>query len=124
MTGREAFIGLMDKTFEDCPDFFGQNETAALAMKYYESLKNAPSKEPKVITENGAIILKFVQENKDTYNNVFTSKSLGEAIGLGSKVVSGAMRKLVTDGFFEKVGTNPVSYSVTDKGINFNSFDN
>lgn len=119
MTAREAFINEVENLLFD-----SHKNLSDSAMKYFESLKNAPSKEPKVITENGAIIVKFVQANKDTYNNIFTAKSLGEAVGLGSKVVSGAMRKLVTDGFFEKVGANPVSYSLTDKGANFTEFDN
>lgn len=124
MTSREAFIECMDEQFEACPDLFGQDEVAELAMKYYESLKNLPTKEPKLITENGAKILKYVQENKDIYNNIFTARSMGEGIGISSKVISGAMRKLVTDGFFEKVGANPVSYSITEKGMNFSEFDN
>lgn len=126
MTNREAFIKLIQTEIFDRADIYTENdaELFTAAQKYFETLKNMPTKEPKIITENGAAILKFVQENKDTYNNIFTSKSLGEAIGLGSKVVSGSMRKLVADGFFEKVGANPVSYSITDKGLNFNSFDN
>ena len=34
--------------------------------------------------------------------------------------VSGAMRKLVTDGFVEKVGQDPVIYSITENGKNIN----
>ena len=33
-----------------------------------------------------------------------------------SRTVSGAMRKLVTDGYVEKIGTSPVVYSVTQAG--------
>ena len=78
----------------------------------YDSIKN------RVITNLDSS--SFAQ----SYNNIFTAKSLGEAIGLGSKVVSGSMRKLVLDGFFEKIGANPVSYAITEKGLSFNSFDN
>lgn len=126
MNSREAFIKLIQSEIFDNADRYIENDAELfnLAQKYFETLKNVPTKEPKVITDIGAIILKFVQENKDTHNNVFTAKSLGEAIGLGSKVVSGSMRKLVLDGFFEKIGANPVSYAITEKGLNFNSFDN
>ena len=57
------------------------------------------------------------ERNKDTYNNIFTARGMGDGIGIGSKVVSGAMRKLVTDGYVEKMGENPVVYSLTDKGM-------
>ena len=126
MNSREAFIKLIQSEIFDNADIYIENdaELFSLAKKYFETLKNMPTKEPKIITDNGAIILKFVQEDKDIYNNIFTAKSLGEAIGLGSKVVSGSMRKLVLDGFFEKIGANPVSYAITEKGLNFNSFDN
>jgi Mn-dependent DtxR family transcriptional regulator len=33
-------------------------------------------------------------------------------------MVSGAMRKLVTDGYVEKVGESPVIYMLTEKGKN------
>ena len=124
MTSREAFIEIMDLKLNECPKIFGNDEKGKLALNYYESFKNLPTKEPKLITENGVKILKYAQENKDTYNNIFTARGMGDGIGIGSKVVSGAMRKLVTDGFFEKVGANPVSYSITEKGMNFSEFDN
>jgi predicted transcriptional regulator len=37
---------------------------------------------------------------------------------VSSRAVSGAMRKLVTDGFVEKVGQDPVMYALTDAGRN------
>jgi DNA-binding PadR family transcriptional regulator len=33
--------------------------------------------------------------------------------------VSGAMRKLVTDGFVEKMSDEPVIYTLTEKGKNY-----
>ena len=38
---------------------------------------------------------------------------------MNSKSVSGTMRKLVSDGYFSKSGSNPVMYSLTDKGKEF-----
>ena len=38
-------------------------------------------------------------------------------MGVSSRSVSGAIRKLVNDGFVEKVSTDPVLYSITTKGI-------
>ena len=126
MNSREAFIKLIQSEIFDKEDIYIDNddELFSLAKQYFETLKNVSSKEPKLITENGMKILKYAQENKGTYNNIFTARGMGDGIGIGSKVVSGAMRKLVTDGFFEKVGANPVSYSITEKGMNFSEFDN
>ena len=44
------------------------------------------------------------------------AKDIGEGLFISSRAVSGAIRKLVTDGFVEKVGENPVLYSITEKG--------
>ena len=37
---------------------------------------------------------------------------------MSSRTVSGAMRKLVTDGFVEKIGQDPVMYTLTEQGKN------
>jgi predicted transcriptional regulator len=46
------------------------------------------------------------------------AKDIAEGLFINSRAVSGAMRKLVTDGFVEKLGENPVIYSITEKGKN------
>ena len=37
---------------------------------------------------------------------------------VSSRTISGAIRKLVTDGYVEKVGQEPVIYALTEKGKN------
>ena len=37
---------------------------------------------------------------------------------ISSRTVSGSIRKLVNDGFVEKVGQDPVIYSITEQGKN------
>lgn len=119
MTGKEKFFKEIDEMLKACPDLFGQSEESFAALDYYDSLKSA-KKEPKIITPNGAKILKFMQENYELYNNVFNSKGIGESIDCGSRTVSGSMQKLKKDGFVKKIdGNSPVSYSITDKGISF-----
>jgi predicted transcriptional regulator len=61
-----------------------------------------------------------MQQNKELRNNVFNAKDVGEGLGVTSRTASGAMRKLVTDGYVEKIGTNPVIYSLTTSGITVN----
>ena len=58
-----------------------------------------------------------MKENKDTYKNLFKAKDVGEGLGIASRTASGAMRKLVTDGYIEKVGADPVVYAITQSGI-------
>ena len=46
-------------------------------------------------------------------------EEIGEGIFMSGRSVSGSMRKLVTDGYVEKVGTNPVCYGLTDTGRDY-----
>lgn len=66
------------------------------------------------MTENGEKVLTWMLENEKEYSNVFSAKAIGEGLFVSSRVVSGTMRKLITDGYVEKTGQNPVSYSLTD----------
>ncbi len=111
MSEREIFIAEIEEKINN------GLELSEAAIKYFEKMKEAPAKRD--ITENGEKILKYAQENAESFNNVFTSKSIGENIQMSSRTVSGAMRKLVTDGFFDKEGNNPVMYKITDKGLSY-----
>ena len=89
---------------------------------FEEILKNvAPNQ--KGITENGLKILKVMKNNCEKYNNIFTSKNIGEFLFMSPRSVSGSMKKLITDGYVIKLGLNPVSYGLTDLGKNY-KFDN
>ena len=44
------------------------------------------------------------------------AKDIGEGLFISSRAVSGAIRKLVTDGYVEKIGQDPVVYALTEKG--------
>jgi Mn-dependent DtxR family transcriptional regulator len=52
----------------------------------------------------------------DKLNNMFKAKDIAEGIFVSSRSVSGAIRKLVTDGFVEKTGQDPIIYSLTTAG--------
>ena len=86
--------------------------------KLYDEVTNISRAQK--MTKNGAAVLKFLQTRPD---ESFTAKSLGEEMGSNSRSVSGAMRKLVTDGYVEKVGANPTVYKISQKGIEY-IFDN
>lgn len=84
---------------------------------YLEILENEEVKEKSPITDNGKIILKFLQEHQET--KAFKAKDIAEELVLSSRGVSGSLRKLVTDGFCEKIGKDPIFYSITEKGKKF-----
>ena len=58
----------------------------------------------------------IMMEKNEAYLNVFTSKQLGELLFMTARSVSGAMRKLVTEQYVVKSGTNPVTYNLTPEG--------
>lgn len=86
------------------------------ARLYWEAFCGTTETEKPMFTDNGKLILKWMQEN--TSDPMLRAKDIAEGLFIGSRAVSGAMRKLVTDGFVEKVGQDPVIYSITEKGKN------
>ncbi len=84
-------------------------------LKIYDELRgnNKP-----LFTDTGLQILEYLQ-SCGTKN--LKAKEIGERMNVPSRKISGAMRKLATDGFVEKTtGQNPVIYNLTEKGLNFN----
>jgi predicted transcriptional regulator len=47
------------------------------------------------------------------------SKDIAAGLGLSSRAVSGTLRKLVNDGFVDKMGKDPIIYTITEKGTNY-----
>jgi hypothetical protein len=70
----------------------------------------------KTFTENGLKIFECMKENEQKYINVFKAKEIGELLFMTPRSVSGSMKKLIADGFVEKVGANPVAYGLTELG--------
>ena len=85
------------------------------AIEFYNELKN---KLAKTFTENGAKILKCMQDNVEPYLNTFSSKQLGELLFMPPRSISGSIRKLITNGYVEKHAGNPITYGLTDEGRN------
>jgi len=120
MTKKEAFISMIEVLLDNplvTQDFEEDKEIYKKALEYFEELKSAPATQKPEITENGAKILKYMQENYQKYNNVFKSKEIGEGLFISSRSVSGSMKKLITEGFVNKIGTDPVAYEISQKGI-------
>ena len=51
------------------------------------------------------------------HNNILKAKDIGEGLFCSSRTVSGAIRKLITDGYVSKTAGTPVCYSLTDLGM-------
>lgn len=111
MSKKEEFFKEIDRLLEN-------NKISENAYEYYNLLKDATQDAAAAqFTEKGWLILDFMYHNKTTYNNVFKAKDIGNGIGFSGRTISGSMRKLVTDGYVEKLGKNPISYIITQDGI-------
>lgn len=108
MTSREKFI----KEVENLSTLLSDE-----ALEYFESLKAVPAKPE--ITEKGLEILQAMRSEVEARNNLFKAADVGEILGKPAKAVSGSLRKLVTDGFVEKIGEKPIVYALTEKGKTF-----
>lgn len=82
---------------------------------YWEAFQSETGEVNKpAFTDSGKLILQYMQDNLDT--SMLKARDIAEGLFISSKKVSGAMRKLVTDGYVEKVGQNPTIYMITEKG--------
>lgn len=112
MSKKNAFIEEITKLLMDAPE----NYLSEDALDFWNGLQASGSDKPQ-FTDNGKLVLQYMRDNKEQYNNLFKAKDIGEGLGISSRTASGAMRKLVTDGYVEKIGNAPVVYSLTDTGI-------
>ena len=117
MRKKEKFIKFIDELLQNNPNALDED-----AMAFFLALKQQDEARAD-FTDKGKMILVFIQENKELYNNVFQAKTIGEGLGIPSRSISGSIRKLVSDGYVEKLGTNPSVYSLTQKGAEVR-FDN
>lgn len=88
------------------------------AIAYFNAFKSTQDKkaDKPQFTDNGKLILKAMIENNEERVNMFSAKQIAEYAFITSRQVSGAIRKLVADGYCEKVGQDPIIYSLTDLG--------
>lgn len=104
------FFDYVDETVCSMPDNIKQTFEELKEMFEHE-VKNKP-----LFTENGLEILKYLQS---CGIKRMKAKEIAEGMNTTSRRVSGGIRKLVTDGFVDKGGQNPVIYTLTNKGKNF-----
>ena len=125
MTKKEAFIKIIQTEIFDRTDIYAENypDEYEHAASLWEDFKDGKVKNSEAMTENGKKLLSWMQENVDTMTNLFTSKEAAEALFTSGRSIAGSMRKLVNDGYVEKTGKDPVQYSLTEAGKNY-QFDN
>lgn len=121
MSKKEKFIEMVEVLIKNSEndDLRGYEE----ALEYFEVFKSVKETEKPKFTDNGKKILQYMQNNKDKYSNMFKAKEIGEGLFISSRGASGALRKLVTDGYVEKMGEDPVVYTLTKLGIDIKFTD-
>lgn len=121
MSKKRQFISLVEKLFEDSDLYEYQSETLNVedAIAYFTGFKETKEVEKPLFTENGKNILVYMQKNKEEKNNLFKASDIGEGLFVSSRSVSGAIRKLVTDGYVEKIGETPITYTLTKQGEDY-----
>lgn len=109
----EVFLNYFEELLEQVN--IKLEDTPQDVQDFYEVLKSSKDGESEKVTftEIGVQILEFMQ--RSTLKN-FKAKDIAEGTMLPSRKVSGAMRKLVTDGYVEKYGAKPVNYMISSKG--------
>lgn len=118
MTKKDAFITIVKKEIFDNPAIYAENYPKLYedAKIYFDVLAGTGDTEKSKFTSIGKQVLIFMRENKEIYNNLFTCKAMSEGLSIASRSISGGCRKLVNDGYLEKMGENPVVYSLTEAG--------
>ena len=120
MTKREKFIEFVEHMMTQMNFSASELEEHKEAIDFFASLKATTAEQEKpLFTEKGKIIFQFMKDNKETYNNMFKAKDIGEKLAICSRGAAATIRKLITDGYVEKFGDEPVVYSLTTLGENF-----
>lgn len=114
MSKKSKFIEFVDDALFSKVDI---NEVDSDIVAYWEALKGTDDVEKPTFTDNGKLVMEYLKGLPEG-GPALKSREIAEALFVSSRSVSGAMRKLVTDGFVEKIGQDPVMYSLTEKGKN------
>lgn len=113
MNKYEKFLNYFDWLIKNCKQPVNLPDEV---QDVYNTLRAHQEVEKPLFTENGLLIFKYLR-NCDAKS--LKARDIADGMQISSRVVSGAVRKLVSDGYVDKYGSNPVFYSLTDKGKKF-----
>lgn len=111
---KQEFIDFLNALMAAAPKVVEEKMTENVKA-YIETIVSNKNDKPE-LTDNGKIILDYMQKSDSP---MLKAKDVAEGLFISSRAVSGSLRKLVNDGFCEKVGTDPVVYTLTEKGKNY-----
>ena len=111
---KQEFIDFLNALMEAAPDVVEEKMNDNVKA-YIDALIDKKGEKP-ALTDNGKMVLKYLQNAEP---GLYKAKDIADGLFVASRNVSGAMRKLVSDQFVEKMGESPVLYSLTEKGKNF-----
>ena len=111
---KQEFLDFLNALIAAAPDVADKLMTENVKA-YIDALTDKKAEKP-ALTDNGKLVLKYLQ---DVPAGIYKAKDIADGLFVSSRNVSGAMRKLVTDGFVEKVGESPALYTLTEKGKEF-----
>ena len=109
MSKKTDFVNYVESKITDWSDA-PEDVTA-----YWEAFRGKAEADKPLFTDNGKLILKYMQDHVADMP-MGKAKDIGEGLFISSRAVSGAIRKLVIDGYVEKIGQDPVVYALTDAG--------
>jgi Fic family protein len=118
MTKRDNFIQLVNILLATAD--------SELVLKYQDGMKffqefQEKYSQPGKTTEIGGKVLAYMKEQLLQGNDVLTANQIGTGLQVSSRSASGAMKKLITDNFVERVSKNPTMYRLI---INKENLDN
>ena len=111
---KREFINFVDALIAAAPE--KANELMSEKAKTYFEIFKEVSPEKAMMTDNGKKILKYLQDNPAP---MYKAREVAEGLTTSSRSVSGGMRKLVSDGYVNKISEDPVIYAITEKGKNY-----
>ena len=117
MNRKQAFIDFVNDLIKNCKHPIEMDENAEF---YWNYLKNSDDKETEnpLFTENGKRLQICLQEHPE--KEAWKAREVADELGISSRSIAGGMRKLVNDGFVEKLEENPAIYAITTKGKEIN----
>lgn len=112
---KQEFLEFIKALMAAAPEVVEEKGTKEI-LDYINALEEVTPKKVG-FTENGKKILKFLQSSDAPF---LKARDIGDMLNMASRTVSGSLRKLVNDGYVDKMGSNPTLYSITAKGKNYN----